>query len=171
MNSGFCRCTATLLTLIGALTPAATAFAQQPPPRYASALLGTSSVNENIGFGFAFGLEGGAFFLNSLGLGGYLRSSNHSDDISSFFFGFGILYRDNNFFENLTLGAYLGSGKFTSQGQSGNSATALSLKIAYDYPFLNHSLSLGGDLSFTWCEPGDTLLTAVSPMLNVKWWF
>lgn len=145
--------------------------AQQSNHRFVSAQLGISSVNNDIGSGIAFGVEGAYFPRPEFGGGAFLRAGNHSNDITSFFFGVEGLYRTTMFIEGVTLGATLGSGKFTAQGLSGDSALAFGLKGAYDYQLLTQPISLGLDLSVTWCKPGDTMLTTVSPLFTAKWWF
>jgi hypothetical protein len=153
------------------LTGASESRAQHSNHRFVSAQLGISSVNNDIGSGIAFGVEGAYFPRPEYGGGAFLRAGNHSNDITSFFFGVEGLYRPAMFVEGLTLGATLGSGKFTAQGLSGDSALAFGLKGAYDYRLLTQPISLGLDLSVTWCKPGDSMLTTVSPLLTAKWWF
>jgi hypothetical protein len=158
------------LTLLLAAAPLAKAEVA-PTHRFVSAQLGLSSVNHDIGSGIAFGVEGAFFPRSNYGGGAFLRAGNHSNDITSFFFGVEGLYRPSARLEGVTLGATLGSGKFTAQGLSGDSALAFGLKGAYDYRLVSQPISLGFDLSVTWCKPGDTLLTTVSPLLTAKWWF
>jgi hypothetical protein len=158
-----------LAMLLAAATPAQAEDA--PTNRFVSAQLGLSSVNNDIGSGVAFGVEGAFFPQPEYGGGAFLRAGNHSNDITSFFFGVEGLYRPSLFLEGITLGATLGSGKFTAQGLSGDSALAFGLKGAYDYRLVSQPISLGIDLSVTWCKPGDTTLTTVSPLLTAKWWF
>ncbi|MBU6375947.1 MAG: hypothetical protein KGQ59_08135, partial [Bdellovibrionales bacterium] len=145
--------------------------AQEAPPRFVGINLGSSSVSDDVGSGPAFGLEGGALILPHLGLRGFLRAGSHSDDITSFFFGFDILYRFSESLTGFSTGASLGSGKFSSGGASGNSALAYGAKALYDYQIPTTHVTLGGDLSMTWCKPGNTTLSNVSPVLTAKWWF
>jgi hypothetical protein len=167
LNRNWIGLTALILLFAGAHTT----FAQEPNHRFVSAQLGLSSVNNDIGSGVAFGVEGAYFPRPEFGGGAFLRAGNHSNDITSFFFGVEGLYRPAMFVEGVTLGATLGSGKFTAQGLSGDSALAFGLKGAYDYRLLTQPISLGLDLSVTWCKPGDSMLTTVSPLLTAKWWF
>ncbi|NDD91945.1 hypothetical protein EBZ37_07665 [bacterium] len=145
--------------------------AQQGHSRFVGANLGITSVSNDVGSGVAFGIEGGYFFLPYLGVKGFLRAGNHSNDITSFFFGIDGLYRFNPELTGLSVGLSLGSGKFSADGMSGNSALAYGIKTVYDYLLPNQNITLGAELSITWCEPGDTVLTNVSPLLTIKWWF
>jgi hypothetical protein len=154
-----------------ASAPSAMAAESAHPDRFASAQLGYSTVSDDIGSGIAFGIEAGAKVWNNWGLGAFLRAGNHSNDITSFFFGIEGLYHPDVILDGLTLGVTAGSGKFTAQGLSGDSAFAFGAKAAYDYHFSQQPVSLGVDLSVTWCKPGDTMLTTVSPLLTGKWWF
>ncbi len=157
--------------LFWGITSATPGMAREQDPRFASAQIGMSSVSDDIGSGIAFGVEGGYFFHENFGAGAFLRAGDHSEDITSFFFGIEGLYRPTLPFDGLTLGATLGSGKFSAQNLSGDSAIALGLKAAFDYRLTSQPISLGLDLSVTWCEPGDTTLTTVAPLLTAKWWF
>lgn len=163
----------TRLTTLGLLLAAAPmAKAEEAPNnRFVAAQLGFSSVNNDIGSGIAFGVEGAFFPQPEYGGGAFLRAGNHSNDITSFFFGIEGLYRPSALLDGITIGATLGSGKFTAQGLSGDSALAFGIKGAYDHRLVNQPVSLGFDLSVTWCKPGDTMLTTASPLLTAKWWF
>jgi hypothetical protein len=116
-----------------ALAPAALALVVSPSlqaaphasPRAVSALLGWSSVSDNVGSGIAFGVAGSYFFRADWGMGAFLRAGNHSNDINSFFWGFEGLYRPVELVSGFTVGASLGSGKFTAQNLSGDSRSAL----------------------------------------------
>ena len=163
------RSLAAFVTL--ALLPLHSFGADAAGGRFVSAQLGVSSVNNDIGSGVAFGVEGGLFPWEDWGAGAFLRAGNHSNDITSFFFGIEGLYKASLLVNGLTLGATVGSGKFTSQGLSGDSALAIGIKAAWDYHLSSQPISLGGDLSVTWCKPGDSMLTTVAPLLTAKWWF
>ena len=166
-----CLLSITLLALALVLLEGRQSQADVKSPRFASGQIGLSSVNNDVGSGVAFGIEGGYFMYENWGLGAYLRAGNHSNDITSFFFGIEGLYRNPIPLGGLTAGLTLGSGKFTAQGLSGNSALAYGVKAAYDYDLDDQPISLGADLSITWCKPGDTMLTTVSHLLTAKWWF
>jgi hypothetical protein len=139
---------------------------------FVGGLLGASAVNEGVGTGVGFGLNGGYFFSGAFGMGALLRASNHGRDVSSFFLALQGLFRFADVLPGLYLGASLGSGKFTFLDQEGNTALAYGAKAAFDYPISrDQDVTIGIDLDVMFTEPGVSLLSVFSPMLTAKWWF
>ena len=157
-----------LLLLSGSPRPAQ---AEQTDSKFVAAQLGYSSVSNSVGSGIAFGLEGAYFFQPEYAFGAFLRAGQHSDDITSFFWGIEGLYRPTFFIEGVSVGATVGAGKFSAQSLSGDTALAFGVKGAYDYRLSTQPISFGLDLSVTWCKPGDSMLTTVAPLATAKWWF
>jgi hypothetical protein len=158
-----------VLVLLGSTSRAARA--EEADSRFVAAQLGYSSVSNSVGSGIAFGLEGAYFFQPEYAAGAFLRAGQHSDDITSFFWGIEGLYRPNFLLQGVTVGATVGAGKFSAQSLSGDTALAFGLKGAYDYRLSTQPISFGLDLSVTWCKPGDSMLTTVAPLATAKWWF
>lgn len=152
--------------------PASGAEVKRGLDGYIGGLLGASSVNQGVGTGVGFGLNGAYFFSDYFGIGAGLRAANHDRDVSSFFFAAQGLFRFADVLPGLHLGASLGTGRFSFLDQEGDTAFAYGLKAAFDYPVAqNESVTLGIDLDVTFTEPGISLLTVFSPMLTAKWWF
>lgn len=158
--------------LVGTIQVAQSAELKSGQSGFFGAGLGVSSVNQSVGTGFAFSLNGGYFLKGSdVGIGAFLRSSSHSQDVTSFFFGIEGLYRFTALLPGLSGGVMIGSGKFSLQQTPGDTAFAYGVKAAYDYPLSADPLSVGVDLSLNWVEPGTKLLTVFSPIATVKYWF
>lgn len=142
------------------------------PLGYLGGMLGLSSVNNGVGTGLGFGLQGAYFLNEKWGVGAFLRAANHNANISSFFYAAQALYRLDDFVPHLLAGGTLGAGRFSFSGNTGNSALLLGLLLAYDHPVsTQHPITVGGEFSVGFTEPGSTMLTILSPMVTAKWWF
>lgn len=141
-------------------------------PGFVGGLLGLSSVNNNVGTGIGWGLNGGYFFHENWGVGAFIRGGNHDNGITSFFLGAEALYRLTTFVPGIHLGATLGSGKFSAGGYSGTNNFTYGLKIAYDHLISDtYPITLGADLELLFTKPANDTLTVFNPVVTAKWWF
>lgn len=183
-----------LAGMIGALDPA-TAQAQpasassaaaadmslgsviQNKPVFFGGLLGLSSINNDVGLGLGYGVEGGFYFKNNqLGLGAFLEGGRHGDATSSFFMGFKGLYRLTSLADGLHAGVILGRGRFLAPNDAGAItvrpfAFTYGVELGYDwFPWESRAISLTGNLKFMAFSPGETTNIVVSPVIVAKIW-
>ena len=138
----------------------------------------TATTGPSVGSGVGYGLNGGYFFVPSVGLGAYIRGGNQDHGITSFFVGAEGLYRFADSLPGLQLGAAIGSGKFSGGGFAGYNNFTFGFKAAYDYPISSqYPLSLGIDLGLTWMSATNSLVgdsityTIWNPAATLKLWF
>ena len=139
---------------------------------FAGVQLGFTQVSNNVGTGIGFGAEAGYFFSGPFGVGLYIRHGNHSNNISSNFYGAEGFYKLDMLLSGLRAAAILGAGSFSSNGIGGNSAMEVGGKLAYDHSIpCEYPITVGADVGLTFTKPGDSMLTMFTPMLTAKWWF
>lgn len=142
---------------------------------YVQGILGLSSIDNNVGTGVAYGVQAGYFFGggdSNLGLGGFMRGANPSNNVTSFLMGGELLYRPDSTLPGLQLGFDFGSGKFSVGGVSGKTSFAYGVQGGWDfrlspaYPF-----TAGLNLSFLFITPVDTTYLITTPTATMKVWF
>jgi len=133
-------------------------------------LLGIASVDNNVGTGIGFGVQGGYFFHDSWGVGAYYRNGNHDNSINSNLFIGEFLYRFTSMLNGLQLGANLGWADFSANG-NGDGALAFGGKVAFDYSISQSiPLSIGLDVPILFTEPGTTTFVLFAPQATLRYW-
>lgn len=135
-------------------------------------LIGYSSASENGGGGIGYGLNAAYFFSGPIGAGASLKTGNHDNGVTSTTVSAEGLYRLDVLVPGMIGGVALGASKFSGSAFAGDYKLSVGPKLAIDQLIsASYPVSLGGEASVLFTEPGDTTITLLHVVAALKFWF
>ena len=145
---------------------------------YVAALIGVSSVSNQVNSGPGYGLQAAYYFANPFGAVLFLQGGSHEKGVTSFLVGGQALYNLQVLLQGLQVGALLGLEKFSAGGITGSQSLAYGGKVAYDYRIsAQYPISLGIDVSYLLTAKADNIrktssnFAILTPLATAKLWF